>query len=166
MSSTEASTLVSTAQILGIAGSTFLSGYIFSASALAIPTLNLAENKIRTQQWEFLFIRGRNTSPPQTIIYATCFAYLARHFSKLGDSKAARLYTLAACTVPMIVPWTLIVMRHNYTALQAIAKRYREEGKGDDRMEGLMTGWMVLNGVRACIPLAAGIIGLCAVVGV
>jgi hypothetical protein len=77
------------------------------------------------------------------------------------------LYTAAAILVPVIVPFTIGIMKPTNDKLHAKADKYRlgaSDVKEDQELEELLKRWTALNTVRSLFPLAATVVGLWAVV--
>jgi hypothetical protein len=69
--------------------------------------------------------------------------------------------------VPVIVPFTIGVMKPTNDKLHAKADKYRlgaSDMKEDQELEDLLKSWTALNIVRSLFPVAAAVVGIWAVV--
>jgi len=85
----------------------------------------------------------------------------------LDSTRTFYLYSAAAILVPVIIPFTIGIMKPTNDKLHAKADKYRlgaSDVKEDRELEDLLTKWTALNTVRSFFPLAAAVFGLWAVV--
>lgn len=85
---------------------------------------------------------------------------------KSDSSGTFYLYTLATILVPVIVPYTLGIMKPTNDRLHARADKYRVvswDVKEDEELEDLLTKWTALNTTRSLFPLMGAVVGLWAV---
>lgn len=84
-----------------------------------------------------------------------------------NSSTTFYLYSLAAILVPVIVPYTVGIMKPTNDQLHARADKYRLvawDVKEDKELDDLLEKWTALNITRSLSPLAAAVVGLWAVI--
>jgi hypothetical protein len=81
----------------------------------------------------------------------------------LDPRPAFTLYSAAAVLVPLIVPYTLTIMKDTNSKLHAKADAGVEAKEDGDLMK-LFEKWQLLNAIRSVFPACAAIIGIWAVI--
>ncbi|KAE9975167.1 hypothetical protein EG327_008534 [Venturia inaequalis] len=161
------------AQVVGVTSAAYLSGYIACFSIVGVPSLARAPPSARAQTWQDMYKIGASTAPYLAILSSISFGYLAStvprtpELFKNNSSRTFYLYTLAAILVPVIVPYTVGVMKPTNDQLHARADKYRLvawDVKEDEELDDLLKEWTALNITRSLPPLAAAVVGLWAVV--
>ncbi|KAF5358661.1 hypothetical protein D9758_007729 [Tetrapyrgos nigripes] len=153
------------AQVLGIAGSAFVSGSIFSISFISFPSLLTSPNHLAAQ-WANLYARGATLMPPLSILSSSAFAYSAYFLYKnptgfgLSESTSltkAKLYIFAALLTVGIVPYTRGMMLPTNNKLKA-----RKDGLDlaytDETLE-LAVKWNMMNAGRGLLPFLGAVVG-------
>ncbi|RDH39661.1 hypothetical protein BDQ94DRAFT_133468 [Aspergillus welwitschiae] len=167
------------AQAIGLSGTAWLSGNIFSLSLMTVPALlqSHKEHKIPlstiTKQWALVYETGKNRAPPIALFTAATLLYLSwatrseSTLAAIAPRGATTTYAISAALTIAIVPWTILAMKGTNDALMEKAKMGVQEEKNPqegERVLGLLNRWALLNGARAVWPLAGFLVGLSAVV--
>ncbi|SLM35291.1 Protein of unknown function DUF1772 [Lasallia pustulata] len=165
-------TSIELAQVVGIAGSAFLSGGISFISYGVVPSLLLAPAPLLARQWRGMYLRGISVAPPFAVVSFAAYSYLA---VKLYDAPLSvnhpkgELYALAALMTISVMPYTLLAMKNVNAKLMAKAKdmeslEVKEEvtevglPKGESAKD-LVRWWGILNFGRGVLPLVGALLG-------
>ncbi|TID22442.1 DUF1772-domain-containing protein [Venturia nashicola] len=160
------------AQVVGVTSAAYLSGYVANFSIVGVPSLARASPSAKAQTWQDMYNIGASTAPYLAIVSSISFGYLAStvprtpELFKSNSSRTFYLHTLAAILVPVIVPYTVGIMKPTNDELHARADRYRLvawDVKEDEELDNLLKKWTALNMTRSLFPLAAAVVGLWAV---
>ncbi|KAJ5894974.1 hypothetical protein N7495_006665 [Penicillium taxi] len=158
------------AQSIGVGGALWLSGTIASVSTITMPALLQAQGEqiitvtTLAQQWSCLYATGKARAPPIAVTVAASFLYMAwsvragTHFFKNARVSRSALYSVAACFVVGIVPFTLVMMASTNNALLGLPVA----PLADSSVLELMEKWTSLNRARSCLPLIGGVCGIVA----
>ncbi|KAK3116479.1 hypothetical protein LTR53_003143 [Teratosphaeriaceae sp. CCFEE 6253] len=163
------------AQIMGVTGAACLSGMIASASLISIRAILLAPQDLAVRQWAAIFERGAAAAPPFAGLSAACFGYLAyvsrtasAGSSLPGSLTPAMLYATAACIIPSIVPFTLMIMHPaaNLRLLELAGEGFQSEvvSAAEGEVQQLFRKWSMLNYVRAAMAGSGAVLGMAATV--
>nr|POE93626.1 putative mitochondrial membrane protein [Quercus suber] len=89
-------------------------GLITSFNTISIPAVALAPTDLLVRQFAHLYYTGRANMPPLAILSATCFGFLAystrRSPKRRFGLSQSSFYLTAAVLLPMIVPFTVLIM--------------------------------------------------------
>ncbi|KAJ8076303.1 hypothetical protein PM082_000723 [Marasmius tenuissimus] len=152
------------AQVLGIAGSTLLSGSILSLSIISTPAL-LTPSSFSSPthvaiQWKALYTRGARTMPPLAVFASSAYFYLAFKLFKYSRGLT-QMYAAAGALTLGIVPYTLMVMVKTNDALSAKAvDEPVEQKESNGEVDELLERWTSMNLVRGLIPLTGSMVAL------
>jgi hypothetical protein len=163
-------------------------------SLVTVPICAIAPPAIATKQWAKAYALGASTAPFIAIASSLSFGYLASQGAiisswlplyRINPAPAAKLpaasnatsldprpsfnlYTAAAVLVPVIVPFTIFVIKKTNTKLFAKADYYEAQGaaetKEDKELPELFAKWQLLNLIRACFPALGAAAGAWAVI--
>ncbi|KAG7442927.1 DUF1772-domain-containing protein [Guyanagaster necrorhizus] len=165
------STSVRAAQVIGIAGSAFVSGAILSISFVSVPALvaPLPDSKVQYSyiavQWRRLYELGKSLIPPIATTAATAYTYAAY---QMHPFPGCGWYATAGMLTFGIVPFTLGLMKKTNDKLHdkaGVVDDIGLEGAEEaeqlrtEKTEELVTRWKRLNAQRGLLPLAGAIIG-------
>ncbi|KIW01149.1 uncharacterized protein PV09_07435 [Verruconis gallopava] len=159
------------AQIFGCASAAWLSGYIGSMTMPGMSAVSKAPPNVAPKQWRTIFDIGFTTAPKIAGLSASAFAYAAYSLSvqqkPASSSTLTSIYFLSAAAIStlMIAPWTILTMLPTNEKLDA-KLAVAESGlaaKEDSELDGLLTKWARLNGIRSVFPLVGAFCGLWAI---
>ncbi|KAK0498899.1 hypothetical protein EDD18DRAFT_54727 [Armillaria luteobubalina] len=166
------STSVRAAQVIGIAGSAFVSGAILSISFVTIPALvePPADSKVQYSyiavQWRRLYNLGKSLIPPIATTAATAYTYAAFQMHPFPECE---WYATAGVITFGIVPFTFAAMKKTNDKLHdkaGVVDDIGLEGAEEaellrtEKTEDLVTRWKWLNAQRGLFPLVGAIIGV------
>eukprot|EP01111_Echinosteliopsis_oligospora_P004490 TRINITY_DN1732_c0_g1_i2.p1 TRINITY_DN1732_c0_g1~~TRINITY_DN1732_c0_g1_i2.p1 ORF type:complete len:174 (-),score=42.53 TRINITY_DN1732_c0_g1_i2:22-543(-) len=149
------------AEIVGIGGSLFISGVIFSLSAFTVPILISSPTTCSLANLRWMFSRGSHFIPQVAMVSAGAFVYLA-----YISAEFHRLSFLAAAISTFgIGPFTRVMLPTNQKLKDINAEEKKgkdgvEKAGGSKEVERLMRKFGAMNYVRAGLTGAGGLIGL------
>jgi len=170
------STSIRVAQGLGIIGALFESGAMFSLTNSAIPVILTAPTPIMLTQWRTLFRNGALFFPPLGAVNFSILGFAAYQlYNSSSSSKASyisdgriegwKLFATAAVLAVSIIPFTGFFIMPTNKILEGMEEVAKIGGKEVDAnlAREMVQKWASLNAIRSTLPLAAGVMGLWAV---
>ncbi|KAG6026292.1 hypothetical protein E4U40_002193 [Claviceps sp. LM458 group G5] len=151
------------AHVIALASGVFLSGAMFSISAIMIPTLldTNTEPAGLTKQWARLYHYGSVMMPSMSVAIAAVYGLAWMQYGQSPSEQGMRCLAAGALTMA-IAPYTWFAMIPTNNALFAMAASGPDfAGKQDanDKARGLVMKWVILHSIRSIIPLAGAIVG-------
>ncbi|KAG5962287.1 hypothetical protein E4U58_003937 [Claviceps cyperi] len=150
--------------VIALASGVFLSGAMFSVSAIMVPTLldTNTEPAGLTKQWARLYHYGSVLMPSMSVAIAAVYGFASMQYGQSARKQGMRCLAAAALTVA-IAPYTWLAMIPTNNALFAMAASAPDLAGAqgaNEKARGLVMKWVVLHSIRSILPLAGAIMGL------